>query len=83
MFPFGFCVRARCRALALCAGFLALSAYAPAQAQVASEQTQQLPQIVVTPTLVPTPENEVASSITVITSADMEAKQERTVPDAL
>lgn len=83
MFPFGFCVRARCRALALYAGFLALSAYAPAQAQVASEQTQQLPQIVVTPTLVPTPENEVASSITVITSADMEAKQERTVPDAL
>jgi vitamin B12 transporter len=62
---------------------IVLSAHAPALAQVASDQTQQLPQIVVTPTLIPTPEPEVASSITVITGADMQAKQERTVPDAL
>jgi vitamin B12 transporter len=74
---------ARRGALAFYAGLIVLSSHAPALAQVASDQTQQLPQIVVTPTLLPTPENEVASSITVITSADMEAKQERTVPDAL
>jgi vitamin B12 transporter len=83
MFPVKFRVLARRRALVLCVGFFAFSAYLPARAQVASDQTQQLPQIVVTPTLVPTPENEVASSITVITSADMQTKQERTVPDAL
>ncbi|HLH10346.1 MAG TPA: TonB-dependent receptor [Methylovirgula sp.] len=52
-------------------------------AQAVPAQSEPLPQIVVTPTLVPTPESEVASSITVITSADMQAKQERTVPDAL
>src|ERR1700691_483390 len=62
---------------------IVLAFNAPALAQVASDQAQQLPQIVVTPTLIPTPEKEVASSITVITSADMEAKQQRTVPDAL
>jgi len=73
---------ARGRALVL-PSLIVLSSHAPAMAQVASDQTQQLPQIVVTPTLLPTPEAEVASSITVITSADMEAKQERTVPDAL
>lgn len=35
------------------------------------------------PTAVPTPANEVASSVTVITSRDIEAQQRRTVPDAL
>jgi vitamin B12 transporter len=83
MFFPSFFVPARLRVLVLGAGVFAFSVHAPASAQVASDQAQQLPQIVVTPTLVPTPESEVASSITVITAAEMEAKQERTVPDAL
>jgi vitamin B12 transporter len=83
MFFHEYCVSARRGALVLCVGIFAFLVHAPASAQVASDQSQQLPQIVVIPTLVPTPESEVASSITVITSADMEAKQERTVPDAL
>lgn len=52
----------------------------PALAQEAS----QLPQIEVTsPTLVPTPINQIASSITVITAAELERDQRRTVADAL
>ncbi len=39
--------------------------------------------IVVSPTLFPTPVDEIGSSITVITSDDMDRKQERTLPDAL
>ncbi len=69
--------------LVLLAGLIFLLSLAPALAQVASDQNQPLPQIVITPTLIPTPESEVASSITVITSDEMQAKQERTVPDAL
>jgi vitamin B12 transporter len=42
-----------------------------------------LPPVVVTPTRLPTPENEVGSSITVIPSEEIERKQERTLPDAL
>lgn len=76
------CASARHGALVLCAGAFAFLFHAPAFAQVA-DQDQLLPQIVVTPNLVPTPENEVASSITVITAAEMDAQQERTVPDAL
>jgi vitamin B12 transporter len=83
MFFPSFFVPSRLRVLVLGAGVFAFSVHAPASAQVASDQAQQLPQIVVTPTLVPTPESEVASSITVITGAEMEAKQQRTVPDAL
>jgi vitamin B12 transporter len=83
MLPLSLKVAARRRVLILCASLIVFSSHGPAFAQVASDQSQQLPQIVVTPTLLPTPENEVASSVTVITSADMEAKQERTVPDAL
>jgi hypothetical protein len=39
--------------------------------------------MVVTPTRLPTPENEVGSSIVVIPSEEIERKQERTLPDAL
>ncbi len=39
--------------------------------------------VVVSPTTVPTPTNQSASSVTVITSADIESQQLRTVPDAL
>jgi vitamin B12 transporter len=42
-----------------------------------------LPTVVVTPTRLPTPENEVGSSITVITQEEIQRKQERTLPDAL
>src|SRR5262249_2717320 len=42
-----------------------------------------LPTVVVTPTRLPTPENEVGSSITVITEEEIQRKQERTLPDAL
>jgi vitamin B12 transporter len=83
MFSLTFFAPARRSALVICVGGFAFLVHAPASAQVASDQAQQLPQIVVTPDLVPTPENEVASSITVITAAEMDAKQERTVPDAL
>ncbi len=66
---------------------LALSSSA-ALAQVATGQTanqsQSLPEVLVTsPTTVPTPESDVASSISVITSQQMAAQQDRTVPDAL
>jgi len=46
-------------------------------------QTQVLPPIVVSPTGVPTPAAQVASSVTTITGADMQQRQIRTVPDAL
>jgi vitamin B12 transporter len=43
----------------------------------------ELPPLVVSPTRLPTPENEVASSLTVITGRQIEQKQQRTLPDAL
>jgi vitamin B12 transporter len=50
----------------------------------ADSSDAELPQtVVVTATRIPTPELEVASSITVITAEDIEAKQERTLPDVL
>src|SRR5207237_7495473 len=42
-----------------------------------------LPTVVVTPTRLPTLENEVGSSITVITEENIQRKQQRTLPDAL
>ena len=54
-----------------------------ASAQDNPQGTQVLPTIVVSPTTIPTPQNEIASSVTVITSADIERQQYRTVPDAL
>src|SRR5580704_5495211 len=42
-----------------------------------------LPPVVVSATLVPTPESQLGSSVTVITSQDIEAKQERTLPEVL
>jgi vitamin B12 transporter len=59
----------------------------PARVSTAADDTSSgpvaLPPVVVTPTRLPTPENEVGSSITVIPSAEIERKQERTLPDAL
>ncbi len=80
MLPLNSLLPARRRALVLSLFALTL----PCSAAWAQEAPPQpLPQIVITPTRLPTPEDDVASSITVITSADMETKQERTVPDAL
>lgn len=42
-----------------------------------------LPTIVISPTTLPTPQAHVASSITVVTAADIEREQRRTVPDIL
>ena len=39
--------------------------------------------VVVSATRLPTPEAEVGSSVTVITAADIDARQERSLPDAL
>ncbi len=60
--------------LVSCAGVAAV-----AQAQVAESPEP----IVVTATRIPTPEAEVASSITVVTADDIEARQLRTLPDLL
>ncbi len=46
-------------------------------------QPVALPTIVVSPTAIPTPFDQVASSVTVITAQDLERDQLRTVPDAL
>jgi vitamin B12 transporter len=66
---------------------LAVLLACPFQASAADDDTSSppvsLPPVVVTPTRLPTPENEVGSSITVIPSEEIERKQERTLPDAL
>jgi vitamin B12 transporter len=54
-----------------------------ASAQEAQSQNTALSPVTVTATRVPTPESEVGSSITVITSDEMQRKQERTLPEAL
>jgi vitamin B12 transporter len=54
-----------------------------ASAQDNPQGTQVLPTIVVSPTTIPTPQSEIASSVTVITAADIERQQYRTLPDAL
>ncbi len=60
---------------------LALALFA--QLASAQDNTQVLPTIVVSPTTVPTPVNQIANSITVITGQDLERDQRRTVTDAL
>ena len=54
---------------------------APAPAPVAAPASNA--GLVVSPTAIVTPERNVASSVTVITAAEMERDQRRTVPDAL
>jgi vitamin B12 transporter len=49
----------------------------------AMAQPVELPVLVVSPTGVPTPIGQVASSVTLITAADIEREQWRTVPAAL
>lgn len=63
---------------------LAASLAGSARAQETSQANPLLlPPIVVSPTLVPTPVSQIASSVTVITAQDIERDHLRTVPDAL
>ncbi|MFS8035943.1 TonB-dependent receptor plug domain-containing protein [Xanthobacter sp. AM11] len=84
-----FCARAtrrarRSRASALLAPAFLACAAVPALAQAADDQnTIDLPTIVVSATGIPTPENEVASSVSVVTAADIDRRQQRTLPDVL
>jgi vitamin B12 transporter len=61
-----------------------VSLIALAAAGAASAQNSETPEtVVVTATRLPTPQAKVASSITVITAADIAAKQQQTLPDVL
>ena len=64
-------------ATALAMGLLAASPIDTARSQ------GLLPETIVTATLLPTPRERVASSVTVITAADIAAKQQRTLVDVL
>lgn len=79
MFPFAY-PRAN-RALAALSLFL-LSTTTAFTADASSELAE-MPEIVISATKLPTPENQVGSSITVITAEDIEKKQLRTLPDLL
>ncbi|MBV9553665.1 MAG: TonB-dependent receptor, partial [Alphaproteobacteria bacterium] len=82
----------RCFAV-LCCLFISTSASAdePLTVQIAqsiqsadtTSNPTELPPVVVSATLVPTPEKQIGSSVTVITRDDIQAKQERTLPDVL
>ncbi len=61
---------------------VALAALTTAQTAFASDNDSP-ETVVVTATRVPTPEAQVASSITVVTAADIAAKQDQTLPDIL
>jgi vitamin B12 transporter len=60
---------------------LIVQAMLSGQLQAADEAS--LEAVVVTATRIPTPEIQVASSMTVVTAEDIEARQERTLPDVL
>ena len=62
--------------------FIGSFAGAPAEADDPTLEVP-LPPVVVSATLLPTPENQLGSSVTVITSDDIQQKQERTLPDIL
>ncbi len=47
------------------------------------DRTVDLPTIAVSPTTIPTPTEQLGSSVTVITAADIERDQRRTIPDIL
>jgi vitamin B12 transporter len=69
--------------LAFAATQLALCWRASAQQAPPTDNNLALNPVTVTATRVPTPESEVGSSITVITSEEMQRKQEQTLPEAL
>jgi len=90
-------VSAARRRFAFVSSFLALSSPAfaaqtddtpPAQPSLPTSEATgpeqvPLPAVVVTATMLPTPESEIGSSLTVITSQDIAQKQERTLPEVL
>jgi vitamin B12 transporter len=63
--------------------FLSLSFSLFSFAIAHADDGSELQQVVITATRIPTPILEVASSITVVTAADIEARQERTFADVL
>ncbi len=71
--------RAQRRNLLVFSGLLILAAGAPAQ----GDEQSELQTIVVTATRIPTPQLELGSSVTVVTAADIDARQERTFADVL
>ena len=79
MFQKAFSARRLCAVLLLC-----LSCAGPAWAQSQDNSAFGTMQpIVVSPTLFPTPLDEIGNSVSVVTSDDIERKQERSLPDAL
>ncbi|MDQ8727727.1 TonB-dependent receptor domain-containing protein [Bradyrhizobium sp. LHD-71] len=54
-----------------------------ASAQQSASPPDVLPTIVISPTSLPTPEAQIANSVTVVTAEDIEREQRRTVPDIL
>ena len=64
---------------------ISFAAYSPVRAQSGNSSSSiALPTIdVVSATLVPTPADQIASSVTVVTAAEIERDQRRTVPDVL
>jgi vitamin B12 transporter len=82
--PRTLCAAAAGRVIALCPPLLACCiGGVAASAQEAPSASYTVPPVVVSATLVPTPENEIGSSVTVITSQDIAEKQERTLPEVL
>ena len=76
--------RARRHALVI---FIAASLLIRHSAALAEDETSStdaaLPRVIVSATRLPTPEDEIASSVTLITVADIDALQTRTLPDIL
>jgi vitamin B12 transporter len=75
--------RRRSSLLASLAAILAAGVSTAAIAQQSASPENVLPTIVVSPTGVPTPETNIASSVTVITGQDIEREQRRTISDVL
>jgi vitamin B12 transporter len=73
----------RRRRLVVSASLLAATIASRAEAQQTAAPPVVLPELVVSPTAIPTPQAQTASAVTVITSADMEREQRRTAADAL
>lgn len=73
----------RCAVVAFSLFVLSLGNASVSRADDPSIPTYTLPPLVVSATRLPTPEDEVGSSVTVITEDEIERKQERTLPEVL
>jgi iron complex outermembrane recepter protein len=76
------CAQRRVRAFLFVIDLLGLHA-AVAFANDGTAPSDALARVIVSATRLPTPEDEVASSVTLITATDIEAEQARTLPDIL